>query len=130
MKTWHWVIIGVLLLLLLSGGSGDRVQRIAEAIALAEGFYAPGSLPQRRNNPGDIKVNGVIATYESEADGWEALRNQIRLILENRSGIYTSDMSIYEVAELYTGGDNPSAWAHIVSAQLGVSPDTALGEVA
>jgi hypothetical protein len=72
------------------------IQRLAEAIARYEGFYVPGSVPQRLNSPGDLIFarqpgakphpitgrDGKVRTYAefptSDA-GWEALRRQIRL---------------------------------------------------
>src|SRR5688572_30319331 len=52
----------------------------AQAIARAEGFYVPGSIPQRANNPGNIKVLGWtgprladIPVFDSVEQGWTAL---------------------------------------------------------
>ena len=62
-----WTLLGLLALLLLTrrsaGGSilpswaytGSSVQRIAEAIAFAEGFSVSGSPGDLNNNPGNIK---------------------------------------------------------------------------
>ena len=58
-KQWLYVIAGLVLLTGL-GGSGfmsysSIVDKIAQAIAYAEGFFVTGSRPQRNHNPGDRK---------------------------------------------------------------------------
>lgn len=51
-------------------------------IALRTGFYEAGSQAQCSNNPGGLRwwcglpVVGGMVVFESEADGWEALRAQ------------------------------------------------------
>lgn len=66
----------------------DLVEAICRAIAVVEGFYQPGSVPRRFNNPGDIfpwpgcklpvdKKSGVIV-FPTVADGWTQLRAQVR----------------------------------------------------
>ena len=119
-----------------SMGNSDVTRKIAEAIATAEGFFVSGSLPQRANNPGDLKlgnaglgdINGKTV-FASVEEGWAALERQIDLILSGRSAYYSPDWTILQVAQKYTGGDNAEAWANIVAEQLGVTPDTPIGEV-
>jgi hypothetical protein len=142
------IIIGVAAWLLLAWGEGydplegvvnmsnDLVQKLAQAIAKAEGFFSPGSLPNRTNNPGDLKLGdkglGTVAgktVFASPEEGFQALERQINLILTGRSDYYSPDMTIREIAQVYTGGDNADAWANIVAGQLGVSPDTPLSEI-
>ncbi len=107
--------------------AGNRIEDIAQAIAKAEGFYVEGSLPQRRNNPGSLKLSGDSLTgFPSVEDGWNALRKQIRIILDGRSSFYKSDMTIEQIALIWTGNDNPEAWARIVSGELGVAGQTPL----
>lgn len=114
-----------------TGGVSSTVQAIAQAIATAEGYYVgPGVIPYDRNNPGDIRgSDGQISTYSTPADGWNALYNQISLILSGQSHNYTPDMSISQIAQIYTGADNASSWASTVASQLGVSVDTPISEV-
>lgn len=116
-----------------TGGAAlsSTVQAIAQAIATAEGYYVgPGVIPYDRNNPGDIRgSDGQISTYSSAADGWNALYNQINLILSGQSHNYTPDMTIAQIAQIYTGADNASSWASTVASQLGVSVDTPISEV-
>lgn len=62
--------------------------KLARLIATEEGFFKAGSLPQRNNNPGDLRHSlhsthtgdpnaiGVIDTVEH---GWEDLERQLSL---------------------------------------------------
>ena len=63
--------------------------KLAHLIAQREGFFVAGTLPQRRNNPGDLRHSphsshegigpddiGIIDTVEH---GWEDLERQLQL---------------------------------------------------
>jgi hypothetical protein len=58
---------------------------LAEAIAFAEGFGKPGSVPTLANNPGDLKAgdvghgttSGGITVFGSPSEGWAALLGQV-----------------------------------------------------
>ncbi len=113
------------------------VQKFAEGVALAEGYYVDGSRPNRNNNPGDLTQDitgrgvardGMFVVYQTAEDGWEALRQQIRMALDNASHVYNSGMSIREFAEHYTTTDQ-LAWAETVASHLGVSLDTRLSDL-
>ena len=107
----------------------EKVQYLAEAIARAEGFYVAGSLPQRQNNPGALKLGGVfIALYPDADSGWTALYNQVDLMLTGRSAYYNSSMTFSQIAQIYTGGDNAETWAFIVSNTLGLTPANTLDD--
>jgi hypothetical protein len=113
-------------------------RRIADAIAHAEGFYAPGNpLPRRANNPGDLK-NGDVGhgtindktIYATVEDGWNALYKQVHLMLEGVSHYYQPTMTIAEMAVVYTGADAASSWAATVADKLGVDTNTTLEDIA
>lgn len=117
-------------------------RKIAEAIAYAEGFYASGStVPQRTNNPGDLKLKdnplgtiGGKTIFQTVEEGWAALEKQIEWMLTGQSKIYSPDMTIQEVGNWYVGGKGTPtadsvAWANNVARQLGVSPDTPIGQI-
>jgi hypothetical protein len=63
--------------------------KLAEAIAHEEGYYVEGSLPQRNNNPGDLRHgNGevhpdnqpnAVGAFATPEDGWAALERQLAL---------------------------------------------------
>lgn len=123
--------------------SSAITRKIAEAIAYAEGFYHPSgeAVPQRANNPGDLKLKdnplgtiGGKTIFMSVAEGWAALEKQIEWMLTGQSRIYDPTMTIQEVANWYVGGKSTPtadsvAWANNVSRQLGVSPDTPIGTI-
>jgi hypothetical protein len=111
----------------------DRVTEMAQAIAKAEGFGPPGNLPTRINNPGDLElgdrgqgVNNGKTIFATVEDGWEALEGQVRWMLTGNSRIYKLSDTLLEVAEKYTGRDNPDAWAVIVAGELGITISTTL----
>lgn len=121
-----------------SPNSGDSfIDALANAIASAE-----GSNPDI-NNPGDLtagdfdpsNVTGTfnsagVAIVDTVENGWAALTNKLSNILNGSSSVYSPDMTISQFAQTYTGGDNSDAWANTVSSQLGVTPDTTLGDAA
>lgn len=139
MRRWGYLAAGVVLLwLLMRETASSTTQRIAQAIAYAEGFYrGDGSLngnakPVRYNNPGDLSDATGIRQFATLEEGWNALYRQIDLILSGSSRVYDADMTIAEMAALYTA-DGPvasAAWARTVAGKLGVSPNTKLSEVA
>lgn len=115
----------------------STVQRIAQAIAFAEGFYVSGSRPARDNNPGDMTQDligkstgkdGPFVVYASVEDGWANLYAQIELWLNGGSAHASSQSTITQISGFYTTTDQ-SAWATNVANQLGVSIDTPIGEV-
>jgi hypothetical protein len=113
------------------------VQKFAEAIAWAEGFYSIGSRPQRNHNPGDltrdltgtgVAKDGMYVVYATDADGWEALYKQVRMMFNNTSSIYNDAMNILEVARKYTTTDQ-EVWAANVAQRLGVPVGTPLSQI-
>ena len=114
-----------------AGGFSSTVQAIANAIATAEGYFASGNpLPYRQNNPGDLRdSSGAIATYDTAADGWNALYRQVQKMLDGTSAFYGPDQTIAQIAVTYTGADNAPSWAATVAQVLGVDPSTPIGDV-
>jgi len=118
-------------------GYSDLVKKIAHAIATAEGFFIAGSVPQRNNNPGDIKADLIgkavgfdsrgFAIFATPEDGWNNLYAQVQGMVSGSSRIYSPSMTIAQVADHYAEGD-PN-WSANVAAALGVTPDTPLNQV-
>jgi len=123
----------------------DHVGILAQAIATAEGFYAPGerdghSLPHWLNNPGSLKKPSLgaqslptwkdtgLVVFPTERMGWDALNHQVELMLTGTSNIYEPSDSILEVAKKYADGD--LNWGKNVAKQLGISPECTLGQIA
>jgi len=139
-----WLVVAVVLLAL--GGTAlaasdsslsSRITRLAEAIAYAEGFYIDGSRPQRNNNPGDLTSplgfsfighDGIYVIFSTLNDGWKALYKQVELMLTNRSGVYSNNMTILDVARRYTTTQQEE-WANNVASRLGVTVDAIISEV-
>lgn len=114
-----------------------QIVSLAQGIARAEGFYLQGSAPQRAHNPGAIKVPGWngpitgtegISVFASDDVGWEALYRQLDLIATSRSGVYSLNMTLDEMARRWTATQQ-SAWAANVAFSLGVSTSTRLSQV-
>jgi hypothetical protein len=134
------LVLGAYALVKLIGGtspSSPAVQRIAQAIAVAEGFYVSGSRPQRNHNPGDMTadligkktgMDGQFVVYASDADGWNNLYMQISKWLDNSSANAGPDSTIGDISEFYTTTDQ-TAWSSNVASQLGVSIDTPIGDI-
>lgn len=115
----------------------EPIKSMATAIARAEGFFVTGSIPQRANNPGDLKVPGWtgatlgegISVFPSADAGWNALYKQLYLILTGGSGVYNLDMTISDMAAKWTGGDHPDTWARNVAGFVGADVSAPLWSV-
>ena len=122
-----------------------RIVEIAEAIAMAEGYYDPGvhagrSLPFRLNNPGGLKKPALgaallpmwrdtgLVQFPTSDMGWAALRHQVRLMLTGNSRVYRPSDDLLLVAEKYADGD--LNWGRNVARNLGVRPLATLEELA
>jgi hypothetical protein len=133
--------LGALILIKSLGGAipltDSGVQRIAQAIAFAEGFYVNGSRPQRNHNPGDmtqdligrkIGMDGAFVIYSSDDDGWSNLYKQVEMWLGGSSSHASASSTISDLSSFYTTTDQ-AAWATNVANQLGVSIDTPIGDI-
>lgn len=135
MKAWLGVAAAMTIsaiahnrLMVMPPHPSQRVRRIAYAISVAEGYWVPGSIPNRRHNPGDLTRDGVIVEFPTATEGWLALYRQVERMLSGKSSFYRPDMSIEEVARFYTATEQ-DAWARNVAAALGVDPGTKLEAV-
>lgn len=117
--------------------TAGNVQRIAQAIAFAEGFYVSGSRPQRNHNPGDMTqdligrrtgMDGQFVVYASDDDGWQNLYAQIGKWLDGSSSNADATFTIGDISKFYTTTDQ-TAWATNVANYLGVSIDTPIGGI-
>jgi hypothetical protein len=121
----------------IAQAASNRVDKFAEAIAYAEGYGRPGVIPTRYHNPGDIKGvkgwrfpgqralgKGNHVIFRTDADGWNALREQIRKIVDGRSKHYTADMTIAQMARRYAARSHN--WTVMVTKKLGVPASTRL----
>lgn len=101
-------------------GVGPGVHALALAIAHAEGYGIPGTIPTRANNPGDLvettspKTRPTLGTerisvYATAADGWRALHHQLQLIADGRSHVYRATDTFADMARKWTSTD-VGAW--------------------
>jgi hypothetical protein len=126
----EWIVLGFLALVIFGGEAAVQptvIDRVAEAIAFAEGFYKPGSLPERANNPGDISAGGQVIHYPTLAEGWAALRRQVEDMFSGTSAYYDPSMTIAEIATHYA--EDSANWARNVAAHLGVTVSTRLADL-
>lgn len=93
------------------------------AIATAEGYFVPGTWPERNHNPGDITdaTTGQKIVFGSDAEGWTALYQKIAYDLSGQSSVYAPSMTLAQFAQTWTGGDQADSWARNVSDALYLS---------
>ena len=114
-------------------------QKLAHAIAKAEGFGARNAKPTRLHNPGDIRAlrgnaySGQIgvdrqgyAIFKTDRAGWSALEAQIDKIVAGVSRFYSVNSTLRQLGRGYA---TSSIWARNVAKNLGVTPDTSLFEI-
>jgi hypothetical protein len=118
--------------------AGDSMQggtsKIANAIAKFEGFFTPGTLPNRTNNPGDIGTwGGKVKSYPSPEAGFASLDSYI-----TSKATANPSWDFYDFFHYYLTGDpmgtpgpnqNPDGYAEYVAQQVGVDPTTPISQV-
>ena len=113
-----------------------RIERLAQAIAKAEGFGVPDTVPTLAHNPGDLVIPGWsgpsmgagISVFDDDNTGWQRLYHEIGLIFVGASHVYNLDMTIMQMAEKWTMTDQ-NAWANNVADFLRVNILTTLREL-
>ena len=122
----------------------SRVVAVADAIAAAEGYYAPGlhdghSLPYHLNNPGALKKSPAgrtdlqtwgesgLIVFPTKEMGWNALRYHVCTMLTGVNRLYSPTDTLSFAGMKYTGGD-PN-WGSNVAARLGLAPDVRLADL-
>jgi len=114
-------------------------QKLAHAIAKAEGFGTRNAKPTRLHNPGDIRARrsnaypgqiGVdrqgYAIFKTDRAGWFALEAQIDKIVTGASNFYSVNSTLKQLGRGYA---TSSIWVKNVAKNLGVTPDTSLFEI-
>lgn len=107
-------------------------ESIAQAIAQMEGFYTPGTRPNRNNNPGDLiswgstPTSGGFAVFPTAQDGWNALYSQVDknigrgLTLQE---FFAGKPGVYGGYSPSADANNPAGYANFVAGQTGI-PET------
>lgn len=116
----------------------DLIDQIAQAIARMEGYFTPGTIAQRNNNPGNLRrwgsrpvVNGY-AKFETPEEGWAALRQQIQKNIDkglNLLEFFAGKPGVYP-GYAPAGDDNdPVNYARFVARQAGIDLNTPLKDL-
>ncbi len=108
--------------------------KLALIISENEGFPVAGSIPQRRNNPGDLRHaphishEGIgpndIGIEPSVADGWADLERQLELYAKR--GLTLKELA-YEYAPP-SDNNNTEAYLDSICRKLPATPDTLVKE--
>lgn len=121
--------------------SQQLIEKLAKAIAAAEGFGVPGAIPTKANNPGDITDDGdlgygvmqssgphgaAITIYPTAADGWQALYKKIHRALAGASHVYRLDMTIEQIGIKWSGDP---VWARNVARSMGCDCNFTLAQL-
>jgi len=107
------------------------ISLIASAIASGEGFFVNGSLPQRDNNPGDLRAAPWLVHPVIVDDFWKA-----SLLAQGIAGLY--HQIALDIARGYTlrqlieawapasDGNNTENYVNETARRTGLDPDTPL----
>jgi hypothetical protein len=123
--------------------SGDLIWTVCAAVAMAEGYnLGPGAAPFDCNNPGDLSPGdehgqatisdaayhggSVVLHFATATGGWQALYSKFSNIAAGSSSVYSPGMTWAQIASKYAG--DSANWAKNVTAALGVSSDSTLGQ--
>lgn len=109
------------------------MSRLAELIAREEGFFVPGSLPQRDNNPGDLRhapnashageSANAIGIEPSAQTGWDDLERQLKLYASR-------GMTLAELVEVYAppSENDTERYLNFLCIGLGVPSTTTVAQ--
>lgn len=119
-----------------SDSSDNKVTKFMVAIAKAEGYGTPNSIPTRANNPGDLTRDmgysstgdtlgsaGIIVFVDRD-NGWAALEEQLRII-QGGTSIHKLTDTILQFAQGYTTTQQ-EIWANNVSKEIGMDSSATL----
>ena len=133
------IIVTVLVSFVTTLAVGQSTQELAKAIARTEGFYVKGTVPNRTNNPGDIRSRSTHAypgqvglneqgyvVFGTAKAGWAALNHQLSMVAAGRSKYYQTSMTIQQFSRRYA---TSPLWAKNVARMLNVTPETTLAEL-
>jgi hypothetical protein len=109
------------------------VTKLAQAIAKEEGIDVPGSVPNRDNNPGDLRHSphsfhtpsdpNAIGQIPIRFEGWEDLERQLTLFAQRH---LTLAQAIYEFAP--PNENNSAGYLAFVCQELGVASSTPVAQ--
>lgn len=121
--------------------SQELINKFARAIAAAEGYGLPGTIPTKANNPGDLTDDGnlgygvmqssgphgaAITIYPTAEEGWQALYKKLHRALAGASHVYRLDMTIEQIGIKWSGDP---VWARNVARSLGCDCNFTLAQL-
>lgn len=100
--------------------------------APASPTQSQGNLPQRNNNPGNLKdTSGSFKVFSSPEQGFQALKNDLMAKMTGATSTgLTANSSLLDFSKVYapsSDNNNPTQYAQNLAKQLGVSSDTKIG---
>jgi hypothetical protein len=111
------------------------IDAIAAAIARMEGFFKPRSIAQRNHNPGNLRSWGTrptvggYAQFDTDEDGWKALRRQVSRNIGRNLTMYEffgGKPGVYPGYAPAADSNHPREYAEFVARQVGCQPDAVL----
>ena len=111
------------------------IEDLAQSIARFEGYYTPGSLPQRNNNPGSLRSWGSLPTrdgyvvFPTPEAGWGALHRQVSLNIGRDLTLYeffAGKPGVYPGYAPSADANDPGNYARTVAGWLGIDPSKRL----
>jgi len=113
------------------------VRAIAQAIATFEGFFKPGTVAARNNNPGNLRAgpraiskdSQGYGVYASVEDGWADLFRQVELNIAdglNLREFFAGKPGIYPGYAPAADENQPIQYAAFVGSRVGVPLDRPL----
>lgn len=102
---------------------------IALGIAVFEGFFRPGTVARRNNNPGNLRrwgdrpIRDGFAVFESTRAGFQALMRQVELNINRGLTLrefFAGKPGVYPGYAPATDGNDPLAYARFISQFTGI----------
>lgn len=136
------IVAGILIAYLLFSGGDFSMPKtiydnIAQAIMEFEGYFV-GSISYKNNNPGNLKFVGQLnatgqdqfghAIFPTFQDGYNALINQIRRMLNGMSSLYPQAETLTQAMNTYAAA-NGNEYAAFIAQRIGVDPNVTLADL-
>lgn len=113
------------------------VDDVADGIATFEGYYIPGSLAARNNNPGNLRswgnlpTSGGYAVFPTANAGWLALRRQVQLNISRGLSLFeffAGKTGVYGGYAPAADQNQPATYAAFVGQRVGLPLDVPLNQ--
>jgi hypothetical protein len=113
-------------------------ESISQAIATMEGWFKPGTIAQRNNNPGNLRMWGNLpvvdgyAVFPTPDAGWAALNRQVDLNISRGLSLqefFSGKAGVYGGYAPAADANDPRGYAQYVAGQIGVDPTIPLNRV-